>query len=197
MPSRLRTSSMSSSDFAGIDPWAGTDKPASSAAPTPTTPVGTGLQAEQQRKPPRDHSNVDRVVTCLLAEDNPISIKILETLLTRMGCHCVLVSDGAEAISVALGDIKFDMILMDLNMPNVDGETAARYIKSTNNKNANTPVIAVSAYSLLESDLSNSVFVASLSKPVQRVDLLAVMKQLGFRISTQDSGKRGSKIRPR
>ena len=88
---------------------------------------------------------------------------------------------------------------MDLNMPNgayvelmntsrvqtspppVDGETAARYIKSTNNKNASTPVVAVSAYSLLESDLSNSVFVASLSKPVQRVDLLAVFKQLGFR----------------
>lgn len=55
-----------------------------------------------------------------------------------MGCHCVLVSDGAEAISVALGDIsepfvfghvihpiymqlpvsEFDLILMDLNMPN-------------------------------------------------------------------------------
>lgn len=63
----------------------------------------------------------------------------------------------------------------------VDGETAARYIKSTNNKNARTPVVAVSAYSLLESDLSNSVFVASLSKPVQRADLLAVFKQLGFR----------------
>jgi serine/threonine-protein kinase RIM15 len=63
----------------------------------------------------------------------------------------------------------------------VDGETAARYIKSTNNKNANTPVIAVSAYSLLEFDFSTSVFAASLSKPVHRGDLLAVMKQLGFR----------------
>lgn len=70
---------------------------------------------------------------------------------------------------------------MNIFLSVVDGETAARYIKSTNNKNANTPVVAVSAYSLLESDLSNSVFVACLSKPVQRVDLLAVFKQLGFR----------------
>jgi len=193
MPSRLRTSSMSSADFTGIDPWPASEKPAGEAhPPTPSSTTGPGAQRR-----PRDHSTVDRVVTCLLAEDNPISIKILETLLTRMGCHCVLVSDGAEAISVALGDIRFDLILMDLNMPNVDGETAARYIKSTNNKNANTPVVAVSAYSLLESDLSNSVFVASLSKPVQRADLLAVFKQLGFRISTQESGKRGSKVRPR
>ena len=62
----------------------------------------------------------------------------------------------------------------------VDGETAAHYIKSMNNKNANTPIIAINANSLLESDLSNSIFVASLPKPVQQVDLLAVFKQLSF-----------------
>ena len=44
-------------------------------------------------------------VICLVAEDNPISQKILETVLTRMGCRCVLAADGAEAISVALSDI--------------------------------------------------------------------------------------------
>jgi serine/threonine-protein kinase RIM15 len=47
----------------------------------------------------------DRTITCLLAEDNPISMKILETLLTRMGCRCVLVPDGSDAISVAMGEI--------------------------------------------------------------------------------------------
>jgi len=189
MPSRLRTSSMSSSDFAGMDPWSLTDKPSLIDVGTPVSSLGSNDVRRQ-----RDLTGMDRVVTCLLAEDNPISIKILETLLTRMGCHCVLVADGAEAISVALGDIKFDMILMDLNMPNVDGETAARYIKSTNNKNANTPVVAVSAYSMLDTDPSNSVFVSSLAKPVQKADLLAVMKQMGFRVSTQDNGKHSSKV---
>jgi hypothetical protein len=47
----------------------------------------------------------DRGLVVLIAEDNPISSKVLETLLTRMGCRCVVVGDGSEAISVALGDI--------------------------------------------------------------------------------------------
>jgi serine/threonine-protein kinase RIM15 len=63
----------------------------------------------------------------------------------------------------------------------VDGESAARYIKSTNNKNTNTPIIAVSAYST--GDEQNGLFAASLSKPLQRADLLAVMRKLGFKTS--------------
>jgi len=191
MPSRLRTSSMSSNDFLGIETWS--DKPSLSGLEIGTPPSSTE-SGDPKPLPPKDLSGMDRVVTCLLAEDNPISIKILETLLTRMGCHCVLVSDGAEAISVALGEIRFDVIMMDLNMPNVDGETAARYIKSTNNKNANTPIVAVSAYSMLDQDASNSVFVASMAKPVQKSDLITVMTQLGFKVSTQESGKLSSKV---
>ena len=75
-------------------------------------------------------------VTCLLAEDNPITAKIIETLLSRLGCRCVVVADGSEAISVAMGDIScvfefachscpcltgymqnLTCILMDLQMP--------------------------------------------------------------------------------
>jgi serine/threonine-protein kinase RIM15 len=41
----------------------------------------------------------------------------LETLLTRMGCRCIVVADGSEAASVANGDIRFDVIMLDLNMP--------------------------------------------------------------------------------
>lgn len=120
-------------------------------------------------------------------------MKIMETLLTRMGCRCVLVTDGAEAISVALGDIKFDCILMDYQMPVVDGETAARFIKSTHNKNQNTPIIAVSAYSSHGSHHGN-LFSASLMKPLNKADLLAAMRQLGFKISTQDSSKPNAKV---
>ena len=44
--------------------------------------------------------------------------QILETLLIRMGCRCIVVSDGSEAISVASSDIRFDVIILDLHMPN-------------------------------------------------------------------------------
>ncbi|KAG2747839.1 hypothetical protein P692DRAFT_20875169 [Suillus brevipes Sb2] len=89
----------------------------------------------------------DGAVTCLLAEDNPKTARILETLLIRLGCRVVVVADGSEAMSVAKGDTKFDCILMDLHMPVVDGEGAPRYIKTTNGRNSNTPIVAVSAYS--------------------------------------------------
>lgn len=53
---------------------------------------------------PSPHSS--RAVDVLVAEDNPISQKILETLLIRMGCRCVCVNDGAEALGVLMGDMR-------------------------------------------------------------------------------------------
>jgi len=65
----------------------------------------------------------------------------------------------------------------------VDGESAARYIKSTNNKNTSTPIIAVSAYSA-DNNEASTLFAASLAKPLQKADLLAAMRQLGFKTTT-------------
>jgi serine/threonine-protein kinase RIM15 len=73
----------------------------------------------------------------------------------------------------------------------VDGEGAARYIKTTNGKNRNTPIIAVSAYGGL--DETSNHFAAALAKPLQKADLLAVLRQLGFKTSTVQGGP-GSKV---
>lgn len=100
MPSRLRTASVSSTgDGSGSETW--------------NSSVGYGSQQEVNTPPSSVHSidlrkgpdPNDRAVTCLLAEDNPITAKIIETLLIRLGCRCVVVHDGSEAISVAMGDI--------------------------------------------------------------------------------------------
>ncbi|KAF9653379.1 hypothetical protein BDM02DRAFT_3087384 [Thelephora ganbajun] len=175
MPSRLRTASVSTS---GDDstPGSYSGSVVTSSFPEANTPPSSVASIDLKRGPDPN----DRAVTCLLAEDNPITAKIIETLLSRLGCRVVVVADGSEAISVAMGDIKFDCILMDLHMPIVDGEGAARYIKSTNNKNATTPIIAVSAYSGSEMEASN-LFAASLAKPLQKADLVAAMRQLGFK----------------
>ncbi|KAI0320689.1 hypothetical protein OF83DRAFT_1052649 [Amylostereum chailletii] len=189
MPSRLRTSSVSSvGDGSGSDAW-----PSSlSHTHEITSPPSSVVSIDLKRGP--DPS--DRAVTCLLAEDNPITAKIIETLLIRLGCRCVVVADGSEAISVAMGDIKFDCILMDLHMPVVDGESAARYIKSTNNKNTGTPIIAVSAYSGTDSNEASALFAASLAKPLQKADLLAAMRQLGFKTSTVSESHSATKTVP-
>lgn len=97
-------------------------------------------------------------------------------------------------------------------MPVLDGEGAARYIKSTNSKNTNAPIIAVSAYSAAgEQNDANSLFAASLSKPLQKADLIgmffsynprtinvdisrtAVFRQLGFKTSTMQ-GPNSTKV---
>ncbi|KAG1904447.1 uncharacterized protein F5891DRAFT_1184661 [Suillus fuscotomentosus] len=103
----------------------------------------------------------DRVVTCLLAEDNPITAKILETLFILLGCEWVR----------GLSDIKFECTLMDSHMSVVDGEGTARYIKTTSGRNSNTPMVAVSAYSAADTN-DSSLFTASLTKSVQRADIL-------------------------
>ncbi|KAI0068805.1 hypothetical protein BV25DRAFT_1791490 [Artomyces pyxidatus] len=189
MPSRLRTASVSSSMGEGSlsDAW-----PPSVAHNSGHFEVSTPPSSVASIDLKRGPDPSDRAVTCLLAEDNPITAKIIETLLIRLGCRCVVVADGSEAIGVAMGDIKFDCILMDLHMPVVDGESAARYIKSTNNRNTSTPIIAVSAYSGADNDDASALFAASLSKPLQKADLLAAMRQLGFKTSTAAEAAHGT-----
>lgn len=58
-----------------------------------------------------------RTRDCLVVDDNPISAKILETILTRLNCRCVVMRNGAEAIRCAMGSVKFDIIFMDIRMP--------------------------------------------------------------------------------
>ncbi|THH02733.1 hypothetical protein EW026_g134 [Hermanssonia centrifuga] len=183
LPNRDTTSTSSDDDFGSFSfknlpvlKQANDDHPGYEVHTPPSSVASIDL-----KRAPDPH---DRAVTCLLAEDNPITAKIIETLLIRLGCRCVVVADGSEAISVAMGDIKFDCILMDLHMPILDGEGAARYIKTTNNKNASTPIIAVSAYGASEPTEQNNPFTAYLAKPVQKADLLTVMRQLGFKTST-------------
>ncbi|KAI7898111.1 uncharacterized protein BX663DRAFT_462531 [Cokeromyces recurvatus] len=98
--------------------------------------VGNKARSSEHNKP----------LACLVVDDNPISCKILETILRTLHCRCVIVRNGAQAIRTAMSDVQYDIIFMDIRMPIIDGETAARMIKSTNNSNRETPIIAVTAY---------------------------------------------------
>lgn len=101
MPSRLRTASISSSagDGSGSDNWP--SSAGQSLSQFEVTPPSSVHSVDLRKGP----DPTDRAATCLLAEDNPITAKIIETLLIRLGCRCVVVSDGSEAIGVAMGDI--------------------------------------------------------------------------------------------
>ncbi|KAI9323113.1 hypothetical protein BX666DRAFT_2021869 [Dichotomocladium elegans] len=107
-----------------------------------------------------------KTLDCLVADDNPISCKILETILHTLSCRCVIVRNGAQAIRSAMSDVRFDIIFMDIRMPIIDGEAAARMIKSTNNTNRDTPIVAVTAYE--RTARLAGAFDVILSKPVTK-----------------------------
>ncbi|KAG0904370.1 hypothetical protein G6F34_000245 [Rhizopus arrhizus] len=125
-------------------------------------------------KTKHDYSR-NRPLSCLIADDNPISCKIIETILQMLHCHCVIVRNGAQAIRSAMSDVRYDIIFLDIRMPIIDGESAARMIKSTNNSNRDTPIIAVTAYE--RTVQLAGAFDDILSKPVTKDIISQRLKQ--------------------
>ena len=80
----------------------------------------------------------------LLVEDSDVNQMLTQKLLEKLGHTVALASDGYEACGACLQE-PFDAILMDLQMPGIDGLEATRRIKAAGGVNQNTPVIALTA----------------------------------------------------
>ncbi len=85
----------------------------------------------------------------LVVEDNVMNQKYIGTLLKKWNRRFKLANDGREAIEFTHNE-KFDLIFMDIQMPHVDGYEATISIRSTNNYNTNTPIIALTASAMLD-----------------------------------------------
>jgi PAS domain S-box-containing protein len=85
----------------------------------------------------------------LLAEDNPVNQKLAKRLLERLGAEVHIAGDGVEALR-ALRESVFDAVLMDCQMPQMDGYEATRQIRNSESgvKNPHVPVIALTAHAL-------------------------------------------------
>lgn len=80
----------------------------------------------------------------LMAEDNPVNALLARALLERAGCVVDTVGDGAEAVE-HLSQAAYDLVLLDLHMPVLDGLAAARAIRALPGAAAATPLIALTA----------------------------------------------------
>lgn len=81
----------------------------------------------------------------LLVEDEPVNAAVAEGYLATLGCTSVWVKSGNEAVARAAGE-RFDLILMDLNMPDMDGFAATRLIRQQGKQGERTPIVALTAH---------------------------------------------------
>ncbi|WP_019949298.1 PAS domain S-box protein [Hymenobacter aerophilus] len=115
----------------------------------------------------------------LLVDDNPINQKVASRLLDKLGCTVTVASDGFEAISRAIApDTRYDLIFMDIQMPEMDGVTAMREIRRRLGPGC-PPVVAMTAYSMRE-DAERFVQEGMddyIAKPVKSQDLHAMLRR--------------------
>ena len=106
--------------------------------------VGDALALEAEEAAPRDWDA--GALRILAAEDNSVNQLVLKTLLSQVGIDPMVVSDGAEAVE-AWREHDWDLILMDVQMPVMDGPTATRAIRELERAKgrARTPIIALTA----------------------------------------------------
>jgi two-component system sensor histidine kinase/response regulator len=111
------------------------------------------LDAKQERLPVPSiarHSPPDKVrsLHVLLAEDNRVNQMVATRLLEKRGHHVVLASNGEESIK-ALGERSFDLVLMDVHMPGIDGIEATKAIREKERSTGlHQPVIAMTALAM-------------------------------------------------
>jgi len=117
----------------------------------------------------------------LLAEDNPVNQEVARSMLESLGCHVQVVADGLEALQAAARR-NFDLILMDCQMPVMDGYEATRILK----EGPCPPIIALTAHAM-EGDREQCLAAGMddyLAKPFGLDQLLAILqKWLGGRRS--------------
>jgi signal transduction histidine kinase/ActR/RegA family two-component response regulator len=115
--------------------------------------------------------------TVLVAEDNPLNLEITRLFLESMGLGVVTAADGAEAIAQNAA-ARPDLILMDCEMPGIDGLEATRRIRADETL-GHVPIIALTAHAMPEDRQAclDAGMDDHLSKPVDRLRLYRALRQ--------------------
>ena len=135
-------------------------------APVPAAAAGTTTSTGTASRPAH----------VLLAEDNPVNRRLAETLLTRAGCTVTTATTGRQAVDLYVGSpAGFDLILMDVQMPEMDGLAATAELRARGC--TTVPIVAMTA-GALQGDRERCLAAGMndyLAKPVRRENLLAVL----------------------
>jgi len=105
----------------------------------------------------------------LVADDNLISLKLTERILTNLGMKVTLAEDGQQALDFMLKET-FDLVMLDLKMPNKSGIEVARIIRMTNKE---LPILALTAHTFSEDRMAclNAGMNGYIQKPIDQKSL--------------------------
>lgn len=135
--------------------------------------------AEYDPNAPEQKEYDFRGKTILVVDDNPINLEVAEWLLADLNFTVVTCGDAMAAIEL-LDETRFDLVLMDVQMPEMDGLTATRHIRKHCATNKRTPIVAMTAHALNE-DREKSLASGMndhATKPLDPDELALIFKQL-------------------
>ena len=126
--------------------------------------------------------SIDRKLSghVLVAEDNEVNRFVVERYLQRLGLSCDIVTTGSQAVTAAATH-RYDLVLMDVEMPDMDGLEATRRIRSSDGQTpSDIPIVALTAHALNEDRerAQAAGATAFLSKPIVFDDFHGLLNQL-------------------
>jgi len=151
--------------------------------------------AQAMRRKSKKTDADDAAFTILIAEDNEVNLKVMQALLSKFDARLLLAKDGRKAVSL-FKTRKIDLILMDINMPLLDGLEATREIRAIERAKGapQTPIVAVTAH---VKPADQHICIAAsmndyLHKPVKADDLKRTFQiwapELSFARPAKDAG---------
>lgn len=117
-----------------------------------------------------------RPLDVLICEDHPVSRMVMEKLLEKLRCRTISVPNGSEAVRYSMSEIKFDVIFLEYQLPQINGADVARMVRETKNANSHTPIVAITAY--LKELQAPHYFDSLIEKPISSSKLTEVLKGL-------------------
>ena len=129
---------------------------------------------------PEEDASADHGLRVLIVEDNEINRMVAREMLEMNGCLVTEAIDGQEGVRAAEAR-QFDLILMDISMPKLDGTTAATMIKESDGPNAKTPIVALTAHALPDdvARFRDAGMEDVITKPLSADRLRAVLAEYG------------------
>lgn len=151
----------------------------------PTAPTSKTAASSSKVTPHDGHQFMGLGYACrvLVVEDHPVNQVLARTALRRLGCEVEVASGGKKGIQIAISQ-RFDLVLMDCQMPDIDGYEATRQIRQWENRQCSVgqplhvPIVALTAHAMAgdREKCEAAGMDDYLSKPFSGQDLLKVLQ---------------------